>query len=214
VQGELVAPAQAWRLEPDASAAAVALAAACLSDGELSIVGLTPSSLQSDVRIADYLARFGCRSEAGPDGLRAGGRPQRGAAIDLSGQPDLAPVLAAVGACAAWSAGDTTELSGLGTLANKESPRVAVLAAALRRLGLAIEATDECLRIAPGTEPNAAGLRLDAGGDHRMAFAFALLGLVQPGIEVADSACVAKSWPSFWEDLEAWGARTACYPPR
>jgi len=214
VRGELAAPARPWLLEPDASAAAVALAAACLSDGELSIEGLAASSLQSDVRIADYLARFGCRAEAGPGGLCAGGRPLRGAAVDLSGQPDLAPVLAAVGACAAWSAGGTTELSGLGTLSNKESPRLAVLAAALRRLGLAVEADGERLRIAPGAESGETPVRLDARGDHRMAFAFALLGLVRPGIEVSGADCVAKSWPSFWEDLAAWGARTACYPAR
>jgi 5-enolpyruvylshikimate-3-phosphate synthase len=32
-----------------------------------------------------------------------------------------------------------------------------------------------------------------------MAFAFALLGLVRPGITVSDPGCVSKSWPDFWE---------------
>jgi 3-phosphoshikimate 1-carboxyvinyltransferase len=39
-----------------------------------------------------------------------------------------------------------------------------------------------------------------------MAFAFALLGLVRPGVRVADPGCVAKSWPGFWDDLRALGA--------
>ena len=40
-----------------------------------------------------------------------------------------------------------------------------------------------------------------------MAFAFALLGLVRPGILVRDADCVAKSWPGFWPDLERLGGR-------
>jgi 5-enolpyruvylshikimate-3-phosphate synthase len=42
-----------------------------------------------------------------------------------------------------------------------------------------------------------------------MAFAFALLGLLRGGIDVADSQCVAKSWPAFWDDLDRLGARVA-----
>ena len=42
---------------------------------------------------------------------------------------------------------------------------------------------------------------LDPEGDHRMAFAFALLSLFEPGVQVADPGCVKKSWPTFWSDL-------------
>jgi 3-phosphoshikimate 1-carboxyvinyltransferase len=50
-------------------------------------------------------------------------------------------------------------------------------------------------------------LVLDPGGDHRMAFAFALLGLAVEGVRVSAPGCVAKSWPGFWSDLETLGAR-------
>ena len=49
-------------------------------------------------------------------------------------------------------------------------------------------------------------LVLDPRGDHRMAFAFALLGLFRPGAQTRDPDCVAKSWPGFWEDLAKLGA--------
>jgi 5-enolpyruvylshikimate-3-phosphate synthase len=39
-----------------------------------------------------------------------------------------------------------------------------------------------------------------------MAFTFALLGLVAPGVLVRDPRSVAKSWSAFWEDLESLGA--------
>jgi 3-phosphoshikimate 1-carboxyvinyltransferase len=126
--------------------------------------------------------------------------------LDLAGEPDLAPVLAAVAAGAARRHGASSVLSGLGTLPGKESDRLGGLAAALARLGFAVEAGSDALAIAPGSRPAGPHL-LDPRGDHRMAFAFALLGLVVPGVLVRDPGCVAKSWTGFWRDLERLGAR-------
>ena len=38
--------------------------------------------------------------------------------------------------------------------------------------------------------------------DHRIAMAFALLGLRVPGIEIRDPECVAKTFPSYFEALD------------
>jgi len=46
---------------------------------------------------------------------------------------------------------------------------------------------------------------VDAQGDHRLAFAGALLGLALPEVLVRDAGAVAKSWPSFWSDFVAAG---------
>ncbi len=206
VRGPLEAPSAPLALEPDASSAAVALAAACLSGGALRVPGLGPASLQGDVRIAAYLAAFGCAARADAQGLSAQGFPTRGAELDLSGEPDLAPVLAAVAAAAALRHGASSRLLGLGTLPGKESDRLSVLAEGLATLGLALEVGADSLGIGPGPAPEARPRRLDPRGDHRMAFAFALLGLVVPGVRVCDPQCVAKSWASFWSDLERLGA--------
>jgi 3-phosphoshikimate 1-carboxyvinyltransferase len=206
VRGPLVAPAAPLAIEPDASAAAVALAAACLSGGELRVPGLTPASLQGDVRIAAHLAAFGCETRCDAQGLFARGFPIGGAELELAGEPDLAPVLAAVAAGAALRHGATSELRGLGTLPGKESDRLGVLAEGLGALGFRATAGADALRIAPGTPVESAPHPLDPRGDHRMAFAFALLGLLVPGVLVHDAGCVAKSWSSFWSDLEGLGA--------
>jgi len=201
LRGPLVAPAQPFALEADASAAAVALAAGCLSGGAVTVEGVGRGSLQGDARIVAHLRAFGCAASAGEATLAARGRPTRGAEVDLCGEPDLAPVLAAIAGGAAL-AGHSSRLGGLGTLEGKESPRLSVLAAALAQLGLAVEAGADFLRVGPGAGRAPAGeLVLDPRGDHRMAFAFALLGLLRPGLRVRDPGCVAKSWPSFWEDL-------------
>ena len=155
-RGPLAAPAEPIVIEPDASAAAVALAAACLSDGSLTIPGLTARSIQGDVRIVEHLARFGIHARVDDDGVHAAGFSTHGADIDLEGEPDLAPVIAAIGAAVAWRApsgarqtSTRSRLRGLGTLQSKESARIAVLAQGLSAIGLDVRATTDELAIAP-----------------------------------------------------------------
>lgn len=200
--GKLEAPSEPYRVEADASAAAVALAAGCLSGGEVSVPGLGPESIQGDRAIVDHLRQFGCRCDWTADGPRASGRPQQGARLDLGGEPDLAPVLAAVAAAAShWGKGPS-QLRGLGTLPGKESDRIAVLERGLRQLGFEVESSATAMSIS-GTGHQLAdpSHSLDPHGDHRMAFAFALLGLVLPGVRVREAQCVSKSWPAFWSTL-------------
>ena len=156
-------------------------------------------------------------TEAGAEeeGLHAHGFPRHGVELDLGGQPDLSPVLAAVAAGAALRHGASSTLRGLATLPGKESDRLSVLADGLRRIGLAALTGVDSLRVEPGTareEGEAPPVELDPRGDHRMAFAFALLGCLRPGVFVRDPGCVAKSWGSFWADLERLGARVQRTP--
>jgi 3-phosphoshikimate 1-carboxyvinyltransferase len=39
--------------------------------------------------------------------------------------------------------------------------------------------------------------------DHRMAMAFALVGLRASGVQIADPKCVAKTFPDFFDRLQA-----------
>ncbi len=205
VTGPLRAPEVPIAIEADASAAAVALAAGCLSGGDAIVSGIGRGSRQGDARIVEHLAAFGCAAESRETELRASGRPTRAADLDLAGEPDLAPVLAAVAAGAALASGGTSRLVGLATLPGKESSRIEVLAAGLTACGFTAIATHAALTIGPGTSC-APSTALDSHGDHRMAFAFALLGLVVHGVQVKSPGCVAKSWPGFWRDIERAGA--------
>ena len=209
VQGPLTAPRRPVRVEPDASSAAVCLAAAALSGGgSLSVSGLGVHSSQPDASITGALDAFGCdTSSSSHECLAISGEPDRGATIDCASMPDAAPVLAAVAAFAARR-GHSSRLTGLGTLPGKESDRIAVLARGLSAIGLVIEHDDHSLSVAPARtarEP-AERIILDPDGDHRMAFAFALLSLFEPGVHVSNPACVSKSWPGFWDGLANAGA--------
>jgi len=188
-RGPLVAPEEPLEIEPDASSAAVLLAAAHLTGGRAIAAGLPADSAQPDARAADLITRF-----------------DRGAEVDCSDTPDLAPVLAALAAAAAVRAGASSRLTGLATLVGKESDRISVLARGLAEFGVEARAGGDFLDIAPRAgPPRAQEIVLDPAGDHRMAFAFALLGLVADGVWVSDPSCVGKSWPGFWEDLAGLG---------
>jgi 3-phosphoshikimate 1-carboxyvinyltransferase len=116
---------------------------------------------------------------------------------------------AVIAARAALEGDHGSKLSGLGTLQGKESPRLDVLASILRSFGIRVEADERSLTIGGvRTPPDRAGrpVFIDPRGDHRMAFAGALLGLVSEGVTVRDAGCVAKSWPGFFTAMRGAGA--------
>lgn len=93
----------------------------------------------------------------------------------------------------------TTRLVGAANVRKKECDRVAVMARELRRCGVDLDEHADGLTIRGGgaTQP----ATIDPEADHRIAMAFALLGLERGGITVDDPGCVDKSYPTFWDDL-------------
>ncbi len=207
IRGPLRAPRASIRIEADASSAAVALAAGALCGGQATTVrGVGVGSAQPDAAFPTLMARLGCdASLSSEEQLGLSGAPTRGGVIDCSGVPDVAPVLAAVGGFLA-DRGEELELTGLETLPGKESSRIAVLAEGLIAIGFQVDSSDRTLRIGPRVRRPSSPVPLDPRGDHRMAFAFALMSLFEPHARILDPDCVSKSWPTFWQDLSAAGA--------
>ena len=84
----------------------------------------------------------------------------------------------------------------------KESDRLRTTAALIEALGGTVRELPDGLVITG--QPALAGGSVDASGDHRIAMsaAVAACGCTQP-VTVCGSACVAKSYPAFWEDFTA-----------
>jgi 3-phosphoshikimate 1-carboxyvinyltransferase len=123
-------------------------------------------------------------------------------AIDL-GPADVATAIDEIPVLclAATQAGGVTTFRGAGELRNKESDRIAGIAAGLAALGARLEVDGDDLRITGG-EPLHGGAT-DSLDDHRLAMTFAIAGLVASGqttIERPDSAAI--SYPGFFADLE------------
>lgn len=90
---------------------------------------------------------------------------------------------------------------GAAELRVKESDRIAVVAANLRRMGAEVEEFPDGLRVAGRQKLR--GAEINTRGDHRIAMAFAIAGLVAEGTTVIrDSGCVDVSFPEFFDTLE------------
>ncbi|NLE65246.1 MAG: 3-phosphoshikimate 1-carboxyvinyltransferase, partial [Elusimicrobia bacterium] len=82
----------------------------------------------------------------------------------------------------------------------KESDRISDLRRELLKVGADIKETPDRLIITPRPSYRS-GVLLDPHQDHRLAMAFAILGL-RIGVRVRDIGCVAKSYPAFSADLQ------------
>ena len=185
-------------IEPDASAAAAWWAAAALTGGEASIRGLGRGSAQADVALLAVLERMGARVETAADASAVVRGPREGLVgageVDLGDAPDLVPLLAALAA----RASGLTRILGVAHARGKESDRLAASAALIVALGGRAEVLPDGLVVEGG--PLCAGV-VSAAGDHRIAFAAGLLGLVVPGVVLRGAGAVSKSYPTFFDEL-------------
>jgi 3-phosphoshikimate 1-carboxyvinyltransferase len=139
------------------------------------------------------------------------GKSLRGHDANYARMPDAAVMAMVLAACA-----DGPSLfTGLATLRVKESDRIAAVATGLRALGATVETGDDWARIHPLPARNSAvnthesasltaaiNVAIDTVNDHRIAMAFAILGLARGGVSIANPGCVGKSWPGFWTSLD------------
>ncbi len=183
-------------IEPDASAATYLLAAAAITGGRVRVPGLTRRSRQGDARFAEVLGRMGAQVVVDGRGTEVRGTGTlRGLEIDLGGMSDAAQTLAVV----AVFADRPTRISGIGFIRAKETDRIAAVVTELRRLGIDAREEPDGLVVHPGRPTPGV---VTTYHDHRMAMSFALLGLVVPGIRIADPGCVAKTFPGYFDTLE------------
>ncbi len=110
---------------------------------------------------------------------------------------DEVPILA-VAAC--FASGETV-IRDAAELRVKESDRIATTVQELSRLGADIEAREDGMVIR-GTG-RLTGAPCQSHGDHRLAMAMAVCGLLANGeVEVHGASDASVSYPSFWQDLD------------
>ena len=120
---------------------------------------------------------------------------------------DEIPVLA-VAAC--FASGDTV-IRDAAELRVKESDRIATTVEELRRLGAKIEARDDGMVIHGAGRLT--GADVYSHGDHRLAMALAVAGLLADGETTVHGAGDASvSYPEFWDDLDSLAQGTAPSP--
>ena len=195
----------------DISAAAFWLVAGALHPQalvRLPGVGVNPTR----TALLDLLRRCGVRvevSHAGRAGEEpvadlevgsAGGelRPLQVDGAQAAGLIDEFPVLAV----AATRLPGSSRVTGAGELRVKESDRIAAVAQGLRSMGADVSELADGWEIRGGRRLQ--GALVQSRGDHRVAMALAIAGLLADGdTEIEDADCVAISDPDFWVQLDA-----------
>ena len=187
-----------YNIEPDASTATYPLAAAAIVGGRVRVLGLGPDSLQGDTEFSErVLEPMGATVVRGSDFVEVQGSGVLGAvSVDLGDMSDTAPTFAALAAKATGS----SSVSGIGFIrTTKESDRVEGSVTELSRLGIEASIDEDGFTVTGGAHENAT---VQTYEDHRMAMAFALVGLTGGPVTIDDPSCVGKTFPGFWDMLE------------
>lgn len=186
----------------DVTAATYPAAAAAILGGSVTIDNASAHREvggQGDTRFFELIERMGCavgRGEHTTTVRRTG--ELVGLLANVSDCSDTFPTIAAI----ATQATTPTELDGLGHTRRQESDRIAAVAAAITALGGLAETYGDGIRIVP--RPLHEGV-VGAAGDHRIAMAFSVLGLLVPGVAIAGAAAVSKTFPGFYDMLADLG---------
>ena len=196
-----------WTVPGDISSALFLITAACLVPGsELTIadVGLNPTrsaaldvlrAMGADIEVAHQSAVAG--ESIGDVTVR--GAHLHGTRVEERLVPSLIDEIPILAIAAAHAEG-TTEFEGVGELRTKESDRVATIVEGLTALGGDAAAEGDTLTVT-GPRPLDGG-RVDSRGDHRIAMAFAVAGLVaRAPVKVAGWSSIETSFPTFLEVL-------------
>ena len=181
-------------VEGDASSASYFLAAGAIGGGPVRVEGVGRASIQGDVRFVEVLERMGAgvSLEEGAIEVRGTGR-LRAIDMDMNHIPDAAMTAAVM----ALFAEGTSTLRNIASWRVKETDRIAAMARELRKLGAAVEAGPDFLRIAPGRLK--AGVAIDTYDDHRVAMSFSLVALAGVPVTINDPGCVAKTYPGYFD---------------
>ncbi len=192
----------------DISSAAFFMAAAAIvpgSEARLIHTGINPTRTGVLRVLQEMGARIALENQATTAGeptadiiVRSG--PLEGIVIDGGIIPSLIdelPLLAAV----ATRARGTTVVRGAEELRHKESDRIRCTVDNLSRLGAEIEELDDGFIIKGPCALR--GAQVDSFGDHRIAMAMAVAGLVaKNATTVQDADAVDISYPDFFRDLD------------
>lgn len=184
-------------VERDWSNAAFFLCAGAFSEKGILVKGLSSDTAQGDMKILSVLRSFGAEVTVQKDGILVKNGPLRGFTVDASGIPDLVPVISVL---AAGAKGET-RIVHAERLRFKESDRLRSTAAMLTALDGDVTETEDGLIIYGRTRLT--GGTVNPVNDHRIAMAAAVAaGICEADVTIEDAACVAKSYPAFFEDFE------------
>ena len=193
-------------VEADASSASYFIALGAIATGVsgrngIRIEGVGADSIQGDICFIDAARQMGAQVDSGPNWLevRRGAWPLKAIDIDANHIPDAAMTLAVM---ALYADGPTT-LRNIASWRVKETDRIDAMANELKKLGAAVEAGPDFIRVHPLAQAGWRPASIHTYDDHRVAMCFSLAAFNPAGVPVRilDPHCVAKTFPDYFETL-------------
>ena len=180
-------------VEADASSASYFIAAGAIAasaDGQkdLEILGVGTDSIQGDIRFVEAARAMGARITGSANSLQVGrgAWPLKAITLDCNHIPDAAMTLAVM----ALYAQGTTQLTNIASWRVKETDRLAAMVAELR--------------ITPPADISSwRAATVHTYDDHRMAMCLSLAAFnpARLPVRIEDPACVAKTYPGYFDAL-------------
>lgn len=187
-----------YQIEPDLSAACYFYAMSPLLHVPAKVMHVHHNCLQGDIRFLTVLKDMGCEILESEDGISVlpPENGLKGGSFDLSGFSDQALTLAAI---APFADQDVT-IRKIGHIRFQECDRIHAILSNLHDLGIACEERDGNVTIHPGTLH---GALIHTYEDHRVAMAFAMIGLKTDHVIIENPSCCRKTFENYFETLEA-----------
>jgi len=178
-------------VEPDLSTAAAYLAAPLVAGGSVTVTDWPADTRQPGSVLPDLLAAMGGQvTRTATSVTVTAGDGLHGIDADLADAPELTMVLTALAALA----DSPSRFTGVAHIRVQETDRLAALAKELTRCGGDVTELPDGIEVRPRPLTGAA---LSSYDDHRLAMAWAVLGLGVDGIAVDDIATTRKTVPDF-----------------
>lgn len=178
-------------VEPDLSTAAAYLAAPLVAGGSVTVPGWPRGTSQPGAVLPELLEAMGARVQRTDDSVTvSAGDGLHGIDADLRDAPELTTVLTALAALA----DSPSRFSGVAHIRLQETDRLAALAKELNRLGGDVREHPDGVEVHPRA---LTGGVMGSYDDHRVAMAWAVLGLGVDGVQVLDVATTRKTVPDF-----------------
>lgn len=188
-----------YQIEPDVSAACYFYAAAALTGGRTIVKNITWKCMQGDLKFLELLEKMGCQVTETSDGIQVCGATNgrlKGITVDMKDFSDQTMTLAIL----APFADSDIRIENIGHIRLQESDRIHAIVTELTRLGISCKEETDAITIHPGTPKPVV---IQTYEDHRIAMAFALIGLRVEGIEISNPMCCKKTFETYFEVLDS-----------
>lgn len=194
-----------YMVEGDYPGSAAILAAAAVTDSDVRVMRLLEDSKQGERAVVDVLRAMGVQLTHRDDIVHIKGNKQL-IAGEFDGDEFTDGVLAMV--AAAVFAQGTSRFYNVENLRYKECDRITDFVNELRKAGADVEERQSEIIVHGRPEGVEGGVEINAHFDHRVIMALTIVGLrSKQGLTIRDAHHVAKSYPQYFEHLQALGAQ-------